>query len=386
MDPFCDVVIIGAGASGLLCGSLLAEKKIPVMIFEKNTRVGKKLSATGNGRCNFTNLHMQEDCYYGDQSWIQQILMRVGAEDVIRLFKRRGIWYRQKDGYVYPHTNQASTVVDCLYHTCIREGARVETDCTVRSAEQTKNGDFLVQTEQGYIKCHNLILATGGRAGAESGGGDSGYKLARCLGHQVSNLYPGLTGLMCGGNIWSKVAGTRIQGKFSLLIDGESVSGEEGEIQITKNGVSGIPVFQLCRVAAKALVQRSVVEGVIDFVPSLKHEETKRWILNHGVEGLLPAKWLPFAKKAKDPVSFVRHFSFPIRDSFGIDRAQVTAGGVPVSEVNAATLESRLHKNLFLLGELLDIDGKCGGYNLHLAWSTAMIAASELAERRKERR
>lgn len=386
MDQFREVIIIGAGASGLLCGSLLAEQGIPVTILEKNNRVGKKLSATGNGRCNFTNLYMKEDCYYGDISWIRRILSQVGPEDVIRLFEKEGIWHRQKDGYVYPHTNQASTVVEQLYRTCMEKHVEIRTDCPVESVDRAGTDEFLVQTEQGYIKCRYLILATGGRAGEETGGGDSGYMFARSLGHQVTSLYPGLTGLICGGNFWKKVAGTRIQGRFSLMIDGRYSQGEEGEIQITKTGVSGIPVFQLCRVAAKALAQGSVVEGVIDFVPSMEKEDTNRWLRHHGVEGLLPGKWLPLAQKAVDPVSFVRHFSFPVLDTFGIDRAQVTAGGVPVSEVNADTLESRLHKNLFLLGELLDIDGKCGGYNLHLAWSTAMIAAAELTERRKGRR
>ena len=133
MDHYCEVALIGAGASGLLCCSLLAKQGIPVMILEKNNRVGRKLSATGNGRCNFTNLQMDAGCYHGDSSWIQQLLQQVKPEDVIRVFEEHGIWHRQKNGYVYPHTNQAATVVGLLNRACLEHKAEIRTDCPVQS-------------------------------------------------------------------------------------------------------------------------------------------------------------------------------------------------------------------------------------------------------------
>ena len=384
MDQYCEVVLVGAGASGLLCGSLLGSQGLPVTILEKNNRVGRKLSATGNGRCNFTNLHMDAACYYGESSWIRQILGQVGAEEVIRLFQDYGIWYRQKDGYVYPHTNQASTVVDLLHQSCLENKVEIRTDCPAQSVERSGDGYFRIQTTEGYIKCKVLVMATGGKAGKETGGDGSGYPLLQDLGHHVTALYPGLTGLVCGGGCWNRVAGTRIQGSFSLKIDGREAEGEQGEIQIVKKGVSGIPVFQLCRVAAEALAQGKKVEGVIDFVPSMKREDTSLWLRYHGLEGLIPKKWIPLAQRETDPVSFLKAFSFPIRETFGMDRAQVTAGGVPLSEVCVDTMESLLQDQLYLLGELLDVDGKCGGYNLHLAWSTALLAAREITRRSRE--
>ena len=383
MKKYCEVVVVGAGASGLLCGSLLAKQGIPVTILEKNNRVGKKLSATGNGRCNFTNLHMNSDCYYGNPAWIRQVIGKVSPEEVIRLFMSYGIWHRQKDGYVYPHTNQASTVVELLFRDCIENGVDFKENCLVENIERSQE-QFLVHTTEGTIFCRSLIIATGGKAGKEAGGDDSGYRLAKMLGHSVTPIYPGLTGLVCKGRFWPQVAGTRVQGCFSLEIEGKKIPGETGEIQIVKNGVSGIPVFQLCRVAAEAMAQGKKVQGVIDFIPTMKREETVEWIRCHGLEGLLPRKWLPVAEQTGDPVSFVRDFHFPVLDTFGIDRAQVTAGGVFVQEVNPTTMESRICESLFLLGEILDVDGKCGGYNLHLAWSTAMIAAGEIAGRIKE--
>lgn len=385
MRKYCEVVVVGAGASGLLCGGLLAGQGISVTILEKNNRVGRKLSATGNGRCNFTNLHMSRDCYYGDSVWIEKILQKKAPEDIIRLFEEYGIWHRQKDGYVYPHTNQASTVVGILSKICTDNGVDIVENCRVKHIERRIDRQFLVRTEQGSICCRYLIVATGGEAGKESGGDSSGYFLVKSLGHSVTPLYPGLTGLVCEGKYWTKVAGTRVQGHFSLEIDGERTPGETGEIQIVKNGVSGIPVFQFSRVAAEALAKGRQVCGVIDFVPSMKRETTADWICHHGMAGLVPAKWLPLAQKASDPIAFVRDFRFPIVDTFGMERAQVTAGGVPLAEVNPDTMESRIQKSLFLLGEMLDVDGKCGGYNLHFAWSTAMIAVEELEKRIKER-
>ncbi len=386
MGKYCEVALIGAGAAGLLCGSLLAEQGIPVMILEKNNRVGRKLSATGNGRCNFTNLHMNENCYYGDAAWIQSVLQQIRPERVIRLFEHYGIWHREKNGYVYPHTNQASTVVDMLVHACQKQQVTILTECAVKKAEQREDGNFYIQTAKGSFQCRYLILATGGKAGKETGGDGSGYLLARRLGHTVAPVYPALTGLICQGDFWPKVAGTRIQGQFSLEIDGKRIEGEKGEIQIVKNGVSGIPVFQLCRVAAEAIVQGRQVEGVIDFVPSLEEKMVAEWIRCHGLAGILPEKWLPLAHGTADAITFVKNFHFPVRDTFGIERAQVTAGGILLEQVCAETMESRIHKNLFVLGELLDVDGKCGGYNLHFAWSTAMIAAEEIRKRIEEKK
>lgn len=381
MKEYSKVVLVGAGAAGLLCGSLLAQQGAEVTILEKNNRVGRKLSATGNGRCNFTNLHMEERCFYGEPAWIQKVLEQVSPQDVIQQFQRYGVWPRQKEGYVYPHTNQAATVVDALNRACQDNGVEIITECQVKNIVRTEKGDFQVQTTSGKIKCHYLILATGGKAGKESGGDGSGYLLVRSLGHSVSPVYPGLTGLIGKGSFWPRVAGTRVQGRFSLLIDGRRIPGEEGEIQIVKNGVSGIPVFQLSRVAAEALEKGRKVQGELDFVPSMEREAAAEWIGHHGLAGLIPRKWLPIAEKADDPAAFVKGFLFPVQSTFGIDRAQVTAGGVRVSEVNGETMESLRQKNLFLLGELLDVDGICGGYNLHLAWSTAMLAAREITGR-----
>lgn len=378
MREYRDVVIIGAGAAGLLCGGLLAREGIRVTILDKNTRAGRKLAATGNGRCNFTNNHMDSSFYYGDENWIKKILSEYSPEDAIRQFASIGVYHREKDGYVYPYTNQAATVVEALEHFCDRNHVRIVLESKASSVKKDGEGGYIVRTSSGEISCRYVILATGGKAGSDLGGEGSGYKLARSLGHKIHTVYPGLTGLICGGHWWKQVSGTRVQGSFSLLVDSGKIEGEQGEIQITRDGVSGIPVFQMCRVAAEALSEGKYVEGLIDFVPSMSEQEVIHWISQHGIEGLVPKKWVMVLKNRAEADCCLKGFRFPVEKTFGMERAQVTAGGVPTEEVDAETLESKIVPGVFFAGEILDVDGKCGGYNLHFAWACANIAAKEI--------
>lgn len=387
MRTYSDVIIVGAGASGLLCAGILAQgivskkyfSKVRITILEKNNRIGKKLSATGNGRCNFTNLHMSTDCYYGDREWLSPILQRVKPERIVQSFADFGVLHRQRDGYVYPHTNQAATVVHALERACARGTVEIVLGCFVKQVyRKSKSDGFEVVTSKGAIGCRILVAATGSAAGRETGGDESGYEIVKRLGLRVSDIYPALTGLCSRGKFWKRVAGTRIQGAFSLFVENELSGREAGEIQIVKDGVSGIPVFQLCRLAAKALGQGRRVCGEIDFVPTLSDRELLRWVNEKGIQGLVPEKWLPILEEEN---ASLRHFRFEVTDTFGLARAQVAAGGVDVEQIASDTMEAKEIPNLFVLGELLDVDGKCGGYNLHFAWATAMLTAEEIERR-----
>ena len=405
-NEYYDIVIIGAGASGLLSACLLACSGKSILVLEKEDRVGRKLSATGNGRCNLTNMEMSWKNYYGDKEFISSVLDRVSPARVIDTFNELGVLTREKDGYVYPHSNQAQTVIGALYKGCRKPNIKIELGARVTDVwcEDTSVGGRDVSDESGVIDvdaetgevthiparfevevtdrvygCETLILATGGPAGKEQGGCDDGYAFLKTLGHSVTDVYPGLTGMNAAGRFWKEVAGTRVQGSFTLYVDGIKQGTETGEIQITKTGVSGIPVFQMCRQAAEGLAKDKPVWGEIDFVPTLSKEECERWVEMNGFDGLVPSKWIAVigngSRSSTQIAKSLKSFEFTITDTYGIDKAQVSAGGVPVSEVDPESFESKCCPGLYVLGELLDVDGMCGGYNLHLAWASAIIAS-----------
>lgn len=381
-----DAVIAGAGASGMLCALLLSRQGRSVAIVEKNSIPGKKLSATGNGRCNFTNLDMSADCYRSISSeitWMKTVLSEFDAGDCCHLFEDLGILWRQRDGYVYPYSNQASTVVETLYSSCIQYGVCFYFEEKVTHIQ--KSDCFTIRTSHRTLFSENLVLATGGKAAKSLGGDGSGYRLGRSMGHSVTGLTPGLTGFYSDSKLCQSMAGVRISGKLMLLIDGEEKEAEIGEIQITKDRVSGIPAFQLCHTAGLALQDGCKVELLLDFVPDMTIEQCTEFLVKHNLRGIVNSKCIPPIErmaKGKNPASLARAckaFLFPVSGTAGFEMAQVTVGGILLDEVFPQSFESKRVKGLYLLGELLDIDGKCGGYNLHFAWAGAYLAAKNMA-------
>lgn len=387
-DRIYDAVIVGAGASGLMCGYLLGKKGLRVVILDKNSQAGKKLLATGNGRCNFTNRYLDETCYYGSEEFVKTVIHQVDTEKVVSMFEELGIYHRERDGYCYPYSGQAATVVTLLTKACLERQAAIHYNTKVVKILHT-NGRYIVNCKNGgQFEGRRLILACGGKAYESLGGDGSGYKLCRSLSHHITQIYPGLTGLKAEGNEWKELAGIRMQGCVSLYIAKKPIRSERGEIQIVKDGVSGIPVFQLCRLAAEGLDRGSSVMLYLDFFPDMEQEQLEKWLLQHGtgkLMGLVNKKWISVLEKKTNMqipalVKLLKQYPVPIRDTFGMEKAQVTAGGVVTNEVNPLTMQSKMNEHLYLIGELLDVDGICGGYNLHFAWSTAYICARAITE------
>lgn len=386
-----NVIIIGAGASGLMAAIMAAKSGAKVTVLEHNEKPGKKIAATGNGKCNLTNTKMTLDAFRGNNTQIAaDILEQFSMEDTIRFFQEIGIFFTDKNGYLYPRSGQASSVTEVLCMEAGNLGIKIKTKEHVTDMISQKNA-WSVQTEGWHYEGDAVILANGSCASNISGSDGSGYKLAQNLGHRIIKPLPALTALKCKGKSYSGWAGVRIEGKASLFINGDFCCSESGELQLTEYGISGIPIFQLSRYAVRALEERKLVSVSLDFLPEMSNEEFSIYLEKRRkycpyknekelLIGLFPEKLIKILCNRPNLVDAVKNFSLEISSGMPFEQAQVCCGGVCVDEINFKTLESKIHKGLFFAGELLDIDGICGGYNLQWAWSTGAVAGLHAAK------
>lgn len=399
------VIIIGGGASGLVAAIAAARQGAEVTILEHMDRVGKKILSTGNGRCNITNLTMRAECYRcGQKNFPMRVIDKFSVWDTLTFFDEIGIVTKSKNGYIYPNSEQASSVLDALRMETEHLGVRVITSCQVKRARKVGKGGFLIETDQGDYRGQRLILATGSKAAPVTGSDGSGYELAKSFGHRVILPLPALVQLRCEGKHFKQLAGIRCEAAVQLIADGKTLAGDEGELQLTDYGISGIPTFQISRYASVALAAGSQVSVLVDFLPSKSMEETRQFILQRSVQlgyrscgdfltGVLNKKLAGVLLKLSGispeiPVSQVKpanwerlirqlkHFEAVVTATNSFEQAQICCGGVDTREIRAESLESKLVPGLHLVGELLDVDGICGGYNLQWAWSTGMLAGS----------
>ncbi|MGN0293729.1 MAG: aminoacetone oxidase family FAD-binding enzyme [Lachnospiraceae bacterium] len=417
------IIIAGAGASGLTAAISAAQAGARVTLLEQKEKTGKKLLATGNGHCNFSNDRMDVSCYHGNE-FAMRVIDRFDVKKTLEFFCGLGIFPHERNGYYYPMSEQAQAVAvllrkkaeelgveilterkvlavrrerksgfEVLVRAAVKESARKSAGTDGRKDGRKgngKNGKKKVLPEE--IRCEDqllygdrVILACGGRAYPALGSDGSGYELARSLGHRIVTPLPALTGIRCQESWFRQLAGVRISARVTILSDGKRLASDEGELQLTDYGISGIPVFQVSRYAARALEEGKKVQAEITFFPELSDEELKGYLQTHTVEqyaGLYPAKLLEILKqlaKAEKLFHLTRHLLCTCLEVNGFDRAQVTCGGVDLSEVSADTLESLRCPGVYLAGELLDVDGICGGYNLQWAWSSGWLAGQSAA-------
>ncbi len=402
------VIIVGGGASGLVAAIAAARNGATVTIIEQKDRVGKKILSTGNGRCNLTNEYMDLKCFRGDDTTIvSDVLNQFGYEDTLKFFEELGMILKNRQGYIYPISDQATTVLDVLRMEIERLDVKCMLEESVSSILKGKRG-FQIKTNKGNYNCDSLILAAGGKAAPVLGSDGSGYGLAKSFGHSLSPVVPALVQLKGKGAYFKQLAGIRTNAKVSLFVNGGLQDSDTGELQLTNYGISGIPVFQISRYAAKALYHKQRVKAEIDFMPTMSEEDLTKFIFArmkyHGQKsnedflvGMFHKKLIGvFLKEAKLPshmcaakmketqwrsvVSVIKHFTVEIEGTNSFEQAQVCAGGVRTHEINAHTMESRMEQGLYLTGELLDIDGICGGYNLQWAWATGYIAGIHAAK------
>lgn len=403
-----DYIIIGGGASGLIAAVLLARSGKEVTLLEHNEKIGRKLLATGNGKCNFTNQRQQKDCYRGeDAEFAWRLVQKYGPREFFLFLDSIGIVAKEKGGYFYPYSEQASAVVEALQLSLSHYKVKVKCREHVEEILPIEGG-YRVSTSTYHYQAEKVILACGGQAAPALGADGSGYSLAVGLGHTLSPLFPALVGLKTEYCQRQKLAGIRAKADIKLLVAGREIAGESGEIQFTAYGISGIAVFQISRYAAHALLAGEKTEVVLCLLPDMSKEDILHYLEKQSLcngyktvlqtlvnlmdvklaEAVLEAAVLESKRKfetlQKEEIEAlilaIREFRQPIAATNGYEQAQVTGGGVNTSEVNPQTLESIHHPGVYLVGELLDIDGTCGGYNLQWAFTSA-YAATQPADR-----
>ena len=401
-----DLIIVGGGASGLIAAIFAAKKGLKVTILEHKDRIGKKILATGNGKCNFTNLYMDIGCFRSENlPFVEKVLNKFSNLETIAFFKSLGIYPKDIKGYVYPNSEQALSLLKVLELEIKHLGVKVLCDIKVESISKSKSG-FLVHTNYCNYKTRKVILATCGCSSKNLGSDGSGFEIAKGLGHRIIHPLPAMVQLRSNDTYFHMVAGVRSHALIKLYSKDELLWKERGELQFTKYGVSGIPILQLSRFASKALYKSQKVKLKIDFMPDINWASLKEMLKDRGFQtpyknieevfyGLFNNKltlcllkeagipkdlpWSDLSKKQLNTlVSKIKSFEVNISATNSFDQSQVTAGGVDTKEINPETMESKICKNLYFCGEIIDVDGTCGGYNLQWAWSSGFVAGSSI--------
>ena len=402
-----DTVVIGGGASGLTAAIFAARSGCRVLVLEQKDKLCKKIYATGNGKCNFTNKHWQPAYFRGsDFSFAEPVLRAFSLEDTLAFFKEIGVYPKERNGYYYPASEQAASVAESLSREAKRLGVECLTGAYVSRVmrSEEKSCGFVAETDRGTFYGKSMVLATGGKASPAHGSDGSGYPFAKSFGHTVISPLPAIVQLKAEGKFFKTLAGVRTDGSVTLHI-GKDTYSEEGELLFAAYGLSGIPVMQVSRYASVALAQKKPVIAELDLFPALKEgelaeeisrrfrvmkdntaEEALAGLCNHKLNyvllqlcGLEPTK-KAVAYGKKEAVALaeqIKRFTVKITNTNGFEQAQACAGGVPLAELTES-MESTLVPGLFITGELADIDGTCGGYNLQWAWSSGAAAGKKI--------
>ena len=388
--------IIGGGASGMAAALAAAQKEtVQVHIFERQARLGKKLSATGNGRCNLTN--RKPATYFGtDPNFADMALTRFSPDETLNWFASLGLYTVTEDnGRVYPYSDQANSVLDVLRLALNKDNITVHTGCEIEKVTKTDDG-FALKTADDCFFCHKLIIACGGIAGTKLGGTMSGYRLLAAFGHKATRLRPALVQLTSDHPALPSLKGIRANGKVSVYREDSLYAVSTGEIQFTETGLSGPVVFEISRDVCEG---RGIWTASVDLLPELTeemlflmlcarknttlttddlltgilHNRLGRVVTKEAGIGICPISGLSDAE-LRNLCHAAKHFTLHLTGTQGMDSAQVTAGGVYTKDFDPKTMESKLIPGLYACGEVLDIDGPCGGYNLQWAWSSGHLA------------
>lgn len=407
-----DVVVVGAGAAGLAT-AIFAARRLPgcrVVALDGAKKVGAKILVAGGGRCNVTNERVAAtDFFGGSRNSIKQVLAAFPALDAVEFFREIGVeMHIEEHGKYFPNTNSARTVLHALLGEAQRLGITIAENRRVTDIQLTPTG-FETATSQETIASTCVVLATGGRSLPKTGSDGAGYALAKSLGHSVIETTPGLVPLVLNGKFHVPLAGISLDVEMEICVAGEKPLRHRGALLWTHFGVSGPAVLDVSRHWHRAVLEKKGVQVFVNFLPgyALQQAEEKlihlaqaqpRSILENALTTLLPSRMAGgiLHELGIEPRTVMAHLGrearhrlagalvrwpLPVRDSRGYNFAEVTAGGVPLSEIDPRTMESRVCPGMYLVGEILDVDGRIGGFNFQWAWSSGFVAAGGIARR-----
>ena len=393
------VGIIGAGASGMAAALWAAqEPNVQVILMERQARVGRKLQATGNGRCNLSNEKFHISHYHGENPiFTEQVFSQFGVEDTLNWFSSLGLCtVTEQSGKVYPYSDQANSVVDVLRLALDKENITLRLGFEAEKIKYSPNG-FTVESKEEIVTCDRLIVACGGLAGSKLGGTMAGYKLLSKLGHRSTKLRPNLVQIQSRWQALSSLKGVRANCNVEILHNGDMFAQSRGELQFTEQGLSGPVIFEISRDVCSA--SGSWIAR-LDFMPQWNEDKLMAHLQNRmqtnypidelltgvlhnrlgrvltqcaGIKGKASCKDLS-QRELEELCRCVKALEVELTEPMGMENAQVTAGGVQTDDFDPYTLESKKIPGLFVCGELLDVDGDCGGYNLQWAWSSGCVA------------
>jgi len=398
------VVVIGAGASGMIA-AILASKNNNAILLESNDKCGKKILLTGNGRCNYWNEDINITKYNTDnKNNLNEIIKLENQKEVLSYLESIGIYPKIKNGYYYPYSNQSSSIREILLKELKINNVNIVNNFKVENIHYENNKYIIKSIDKEFI-ADKVILATGSKAFPKTGSDGSGYDIATKLGHKLNFVTPSLTSLIAEESYLKDWAGVRCDVLISLYINDEKIKEETGEIQLTNYGISGICTFNISGIVSKNLKLGKNVKVKINFLPDINNSfydwftNRNNNIPNHTIEELLESlinyklmfvilkkaninkdlKWNDLSEKDKIRLSkTIEEFDINIVDTEDFDRAQVCTGGISLEEINPNTMESKILPNLYITGELLDVDGICGGFNLAFAWISGYLAGKDV--------
>ena len=401
MHNIYDAMIIGGGASGLIAAVALARGGRRVVLLEQQERVGRKLLSTGNGRCNLTNLKAGTENYHGDRQAVRMALRTWPPKKVMAFFEGLGIpCTADEAGRVYPMSRQAASVLDALRLGCDEAGVETHVNFRVMALNPSEDGFYAISERGERVQARCALLCTGGLAAPKLGARGDGYRLLKSLGHTIVPCFPAIAALITPPEPVRGLKGIRAEAEIALLCKNEVIKSERGEVLFAESGVSGIAAMQLAHAANVALFAGKPCAVRLDFTPGMdakamlkkRAKDLPKRSLEDFLNGIVPKRLgLTLVKAAGLPLSAVAGaltgeqidaltralsgWMLPVTATQGYDQAQVTGGGASLKDFDVRCMGSLCWKGLFAAGEVLDVDGDCGGFNLQWAWSSALIAA-----------